>query len=250
MPARFDAPPTHRDLCSATLAWFLATPWCTLGAFELDLAGGYNHALVHKGSGRADVLAISSPQLELVNARRLEEHARARREARDAARLRGWTPREADDELRLHRPRIAIAEVKRTRPDLLADLRAGKLLRYAEVATHLYLAATDEALGLAAGERPTRERTARLVADLGELGLPRGWGVLRLRTWQQATSRHDEHEGRLAWHVAVDPLRAPARQLEDAPPGARAYWTDRIARSLLYRTLGGSLPDHQQDNAA
>lgn len=248
MAATFDTTPTHRDLCSATLTWFLALPWCSLGAFELSLAGGYNHALAHKGSGQADVLAISSPQLELVNARRLEEHARANRQARAAAERHGWPVREPD-ELRLPRPRIAIAEVKRTRSDLLADLRAGKLLRYAEVATHLYLAGTDDALGLAAGERPTRERTARLLAELGEHGLPRTWGVLRLRVWEQRPHR-DLAELAPGWHVAVDPLRTPSRQLEDAPPAARAYWTDRIARSLLYRTLGGTLPTHLQDTAA
>lgn len=249
MATRYDAPPTHRDLCSATLAWFLALPWCNLGAFELALAGGYNHALAHKGSGQADVLAISSPQLELVNARRLEEHARGFRQAVEAAQRRGWPVTTEQPELRLPRPRIAIAEVKRTRSDLLADLRAGKLLRYAEVATHLYLAATDEALGLAAGERPTRERTARVLTELGELGLPKGWGVLRLRVWEQRPHR-DLADLTPGWHVQVDPLRTPGRQIEDAPPAARAYWTDRIARSLLYRTLGGSLPDHLQDTAA
>lgn len=249
MSSRYDAPPTHRDLCSATLGWFLALPWCNLGAFELGLEGGYNHALNHRGSGQADVLAISSPQLELVNARRLEAHERGERQRCAAAERHGavFYPSKPPD---LPRPRIAIAEVKRTRSDLLADLRAGKLLRYAEVATHLYLAATDEALGLAGDERLTRERTAKVLADLAEHGLPRTWGVLRLRTWRQAANRDDERTGRLPWHVAVDPLRTPARQLEDAPAAARAYWTDRIARSLLYRTMGGSLPDHLQETAA
>lgn len=250
MASRFDHPPTHRDLSSATLAWFLSLPWCTLGAYELDLAGGWKADPRHSGSGRADVLAISSPSLEHGNQVRLEQHQRAQRQHQAAvAQLPGFQPREQEGP-RLHRPRIAVCEVKRTRSDLLADLRERKLLRYGEVATHLYLAATDEALGIKPGDRPTRERTDQVLRELAELGLPKSWGVLRLTVWERKAHRDLPDVPAPGWHVQVDPLRAPGRQLEDAPAAARAYWQERIARSLLYRTMGGSLPDHLVDSAA
>ncbi len=63
--------------------------------------------------------------------------------------------------------RITCIEVKDSISDLRADLRAGKMLRYAAVASHCYLAFTHNV--------PT---DGYMVAR--SLGLPREWGFLRV----------------------------------------------------------------------
>lgn len=62
--------------------------------------------------------------------------------------------------------RVAILEAKVTRADLLADLRASKMQRHYGWATHCYL--------LLGGEVAHMDLT-----ELGQLGLPPQWGVLR-----------------------------------------------------------------------
>lgn len=67
---------------------------------------------------------------------------------------------------------VRIIEVKRTRSDLLADLRERKMQRkYDSRATHTYLALGPDVIA----ERPQRQ-----VIELTELGLPRWWGVLQI----------------------------------------------------------------------
>jgi len=70
-------------------------------------------------------------------------------------------------------PKLAIIEVKRTRADLLADLRAGKMLKYAGIASHCYL--------LVHGDCMQAKAEVDVVAELDELGLPPEWGILRVR---------------------------------------------------------------------
>ncbi len=68
--------------------------------------------------------------------------------------------------------RVTICEVKRTRADLLQDLKKKKLLKYEQHGTHCYLAATPEAL------RYDRLTSTEVMADLTARGLPSHWGVL------------------------------------------------------------------------
>ncbi len=72
--------------------------------------------------------------------------------------------------------RITVVEVKRTRADLLQDLKAGKMLKYQDNATHCVLAATKEALGL------NKLTVKQALAELRKLGLPKTWGVWVLPT--------------------------------------------------------------------
>lgn len=72
-------------------------------------------------------------------------------------------------------PKIAIAEVKRTRADLLADIRSKKMFKYMANTTHCYLAGTAEALLWNDGDHS-------VVETLSNLGLPSTWGVLLLPT--------------------------------------------------------------------
>lgn len=68
--------------------------------------------------------------------------------------------------------KICVAEVKRTRADLLQDLKKHKLLKYEYGSTHCYLAATTEALRL------DKQTEKQAVEELHKLGLPKTWGVL------------------------------------------------------------------------
>lgn len=79
--------------------------------------------------------------------------------------------------LKESKTKIVAVEVKRTKADLVQDLKKGKLLKYESNSTHCYLAATREALGIKyAKEAPTA------IKHLVELGLPRHWGILLLPT--------------------------------------------------------------------
>lgn len=76
---------------------------------------------------------------------------------------------------RASNPRITCVEVKRTRADMLADLKARKMLKYEKGSTHCYLACTPECLRL------DRQPIAQAIEELTELGLPTKWGILIIR---------------------------------------------------------------------
>ncbi len=68
--------------------------------------------------------------------------------------------------------RLTLCECKRTRSDLLSDLRAKKLLKYEAEATHCILVATKEAYLW------KQDKTkADVLNDLKEKGLPDHWGI-------------------------------------------------------------------------
>lgn len=72
---------------------------------------------------------------------------------------------------------VRIVEVKRTRADLLADLRVAKMTtKYPPRCNYAYLALGPE---LAPPRLKRAERQA-ILAELGDLGLPPTWGVLRV----------------------------------------------------------------------
>lgn len=176
---------THLELCVAVTAWALDQPWCDVATWEVSVGR----------AGIADVLAITDP----------------------------WS--EARQKPKTRRPRVAIVEVKRTREDLRADLRARKMLGYAGVASHCYLAATLEALGrtqddahgIAGGWGPVLE-------DLAQLGLPSTWGVIAL-------SAH------AAWHPRITPWAIRGAKGEPVGADVRRTWAWALARSMAWRRL-------------
>lgn len=117
--------------------------------------------------------------------------------------------------------RVSIIEVKRTRSDLLQDLRKKKLLKYEKSASHCYLAATPEAY------RHSLKKD--ILADLKERGLPGHWGILifkngEVRVLRQARSIH-----------------TPRQQTINAI-------VRKIAKSFCYRVLGGSFTSKELNN--
>ena len=139
------------------------------------------------------------------------------------------------------KPGLAIVEVKVSRADLLADLRAGKMLRYRQLdPTKLYLAFTPAVIGLNPygwpldeAERPDfehvagvrRSKIAALVAEL-ESVLPTSWGLLFVRRWSAANGRPE-----------VDVIRAAKRQPAEALDVAQ--WVGRVAARYSYQALAG-----------
>ncbi len=117
---------------------------------------------------------------------------------------------------RQKRPRVATVEVKRTRSDLISDLRRKKMLKYEKQASHCYLAATAEALKLDSWTK------TKVLRDLAVKGLPGYWGILVLPT--QAGDRSPYF------------LRNP-RQIKPAHPRTIQAAIKRIAISMMWRTL-------------
>lgn len=111
--------------------------------------------------------------------------------------------------------RYAVIECKRTRADLLQDLRAGKMQKYATKASHCYLAGTPEAFAM------PKNTVEGALADLSDKGLPANWGVLLLEPGQ------------------VTCLRSPQRIRPTNVLTCKSL-TRKIARSYMYRTLYGS----------
>lgn len=74
----------------------------------------------------------------------------------------------------INNPRITVAEIKRTRSDLLQDLNKQKLRKYEKNCTHLYLCATQEALLLA------KNGFKECAVELEAKGLPSYWGIILL----------------------------------------------------------------------
>lgn len=220
---------SHRLVCDLAAAWCLRQGWGKLAAVEVGV-----------GVGIADVLACTEPQEIPV----CDQHEKISRDESEQRRklwnslvpsvrdeIRGTRkslPKELSRQVStLHRrsvprvhtrkakPRVTIIECKRTRSDLLADLRAGKMLKYAEVATHVYLALSEEVID--------GRRSGEVLAELESLGLPRFWGVLKVKT-------------NLSPWVATSSVRA-ARAVRDAT--AADVWGAAltIGRSLSHRAL-------------
>lgn len=106
--------------------------------------------------------------------------------------------------------RIAICEVKRSRADLLADLRSQKMLKYEYTSTHCYLAATAEALG--------KGTPTEILQNLTEKGLPPYWGVLFIEGSNIVVLRNPRSK-----------QKANSRSLE--------MLCKRIARAYMYRSF-------------
>lgn len=130
-------------------------------------------------------------------------------------------------------PRVVIAEVKRTRSDLLSDLRRKKMHGYEPRATHCYLAATLEAY-----VPPSKLKKADLrnksqfdqwiLSDLASKGLPTHWGVLI------GTPYGD----RVYWRC----LRSAIKTQTAVTTQTLGALTKKIALSYMYRILSNKSP--------
>lgn len=200
---------THRDLARGVARWLLNQSHTDAVCWELggrQVEGGHLG-----GGGQLDAVGLSTVA-------HLDKH-RAMAKHRNSLLPggRGKGPK----------PWIRAVEVKRTRPDLLQDLRAGKLLRYECQATHCYLAATAEALG----DDGPEQLTAR--------GLPRTWGVLKLKPMILVPTRWRKTERR---HVAVEVVRSPRRLPTQVTDEHLHELAADIARSMAWRLLKPDSP--------
>lgn len=215
---------THRDLARGLARWFLAQGWCDVAAYEVGLSPGVVDVLALSTAKRAGILSDNAARAVATHERRV-----AWRQAS------GWT----DPPVRPSkiRPRIVVAEVKRTRNDLLRDLRDRKMQGYEGTgATHLYLGATAEAIG---AEQPGPEQ----VDDLRARGLPDRWGVLFLRPIDRK-----RRDGGYDSFVSVSSVR-PARAVRGLDERLRDALVEVVARSYSYRVLGDSPLDEGGDRS-
>lgn len=119
---------------------------------------------------------------------------------------------------RAKQKKIAVVEVKRTRSDLLADLRKKKMLKYERTASHCYLAATCDALMF-----PKKDKK-QVLDDLKAKGLPTYWGVLMFHP-----------SGK------IQVLRGSKRK-QPANSRSITMLIRKIARSYMYRVLSTDSP--------
>jgi hypothetical protein len=117
--------------------------------------------------------------------------------------------------------RLIVIEVKRTRSDLLQDLRKKKLCKYESKATHCYLAATAEAL------QYSNINKTKILNDLRKKGLPVQWGVILLPT--KASNQKPR--------VLSNP-----RKMRPAHSRTLKALIRKIARSYMYRVLSDTSP--------
>lgn len=224
--------PTHRDLCRAAARWLLSG--LSAATYEIAFNGG-----------QADAIGITTPEPAATVDLRGREYATAhiRREERQQARLRKRNPAaglwEIDrtpppglggyqsrmlDRLAVP-PRVVVAECKRTRSDLLADLRVGKLRAYEPAATHCWLVATREAFRVPTDRHVTTADIAEAAAQATADGLPEAWGIALVATDRSGSVR--------VAHIARD-----AARLRDAEPWEVRAWADRMLASMCHRALG------------
>lgn len=217
---------THRDLTRIAARWLLDCPGIYAASYEVAFDGG-----------QADALGVSTPDPRAEVELRCNEYRNAgiRAATRDGfpAEDPEWLPRYRAGALKRHgaRPRVVVVECKRTRADLQADLRAGKLRRYEVAATHCWLLATDEALAAGRAPRGSRYRAGGDPYDAATLhrlraeGLPDSWGVLTLPAGSQVP-----HELR------------DARRLRTVEGWEVRAWADRMLASMCYRVVRGRSP--------
>jgi hypothetical protein len=119
---------------------------------------------------------------------------------------------------RAKQKKISVIEVKRTRSDLLQDLRKQKMLKYERTASHCYLAATTDALAF------PKKTKAEVLADLKARGLPVYWGVLMFCP-----------DGK------IEVIRG-SRRKQPASSRSITMLIRKIARSWMYRVLSKDSP--------
>lgn len=213
----------HREACEVVARYFLTKlQWCDFAAVEVSGTRSrfrpMPHTGVHYDQRTPEMRAEMSQWYD--DRRAWEKTAASGGGQLDVLGLTlpRWKPK------RKTAPRIAVAEVKVSRSDLLSDLRVGKLLKYEPQATHCYLAITDGVFLDRHLEGAYRPRTQTQVDHLAELGLPAHWGIIHIPE-------------RPSWGVWPSQLRQP-KVCPSAPeptPERRARLCLRAGVSIAHR---------------
>lgn len=180
---------THREGCRAGATWLLRQRWCQIAAWEM--AGPEVEAQAGKKGTQLDAVGWSSPSPEVKT------------------------------------PRMVVIEVKVSRHDLLADLRASKMLAYEKIpgVSGCYVAAPDEVF-----EAMNSDKAFMLEARL--CGIPLHWGLMRLVRLPDGD---------------VEAVMVRASSMKGGPTvDQRIAWTTDAARSLAYRALRRDGPEAER----
>lgn len=239
----------HRDLCRYAAGWLLHDCRCFAACYELGVDLGASKA------GQVDAMGITLPEPEAAHVahhrRRVaqaEEYNARRQGLLDGLVAPRWPYEQqfvdvpasrdilirpmpipgAPPPLKASLPRIVVIEVKRSRSDLQADLRAQKLRAYEALATNAYLLVTRECFLSGPDHESAPAQTARWLADLDHLGLPPGWGVIEARV-------HHREAASMSVIRKSRPLREAA--LEEV-----RLWGAYMLRSMAYRVCRPGSP--------
>jgi hypothetical protein len=219
---------THRGLCRVVARWLLDQRWTHLVGWEVGCPAGQLDAVgisapftEFSHMAEVDEASTEDAQFKLLAEQGAEWRARGR-----GNRLRGLRPPPLARRLVGSRPRarVVAVEVKKTRSDLLQDLKKRKMLNYERVATECYLAATAEAFGGNVADLIDHPESLKL--ELAGKGLPDEWGIMLLVP--------DRFPG-----VVV--LRRP-KSLREFDDRHLLMWEGRISRSTMYRALSYDSP--------
>ena len=214
--------PTHRETCRAIASHLLREEWADAACWEVGING---HQL--------DVIAVSATSSAEKDARRFASWEERARWARSRNRPEPEKPSRII-------PRVAVVEVKVSRSDLQAGLRRGQLREYASdpkvQGTHFSLALWEGVLARAPGDPGwwRRQDQEAALADLGALGVPEGWGVIRI-------ARSPGRDRTLY----VDVLRRATRLRPPPDLTHRLGLVELMARSLAYRVLSPTSPEQE-----
>lgn len=225
---------THRELCRAAAAWMQGLGWCDVACWELRevTPDATAEEQTRRGREAHAAMVAARDDAEYRRLRDQWERDRPRAGIYDAVGVtcpqrhaRGLEWATARGKRKPPRPRLQIVEVKRTRSDLLSDLRAGKMLKYEQLATHCLLAVVPDAVVIRqqqlASDRP---RHTQILDALADLGLPTRWGVAVFYTGGPSI------------------LRQPRRLPTVVTDADRARVITAVARSLMYRGLAAHSP--------
>lgn len=202
---------SHEQLCRQCTAWLLNLNGIELATWELAAtlevpapASTIAGQLARRRSAVLDAVGITDPWMQKWRSALRSDEANAKWAASS-----GYTPQPRAG--KRPRRRVVVVEAKVSRPDLVADLRAQKMIGYQSIATECYLALGPRVFP----DWPTQQ----VLGELERLGLPRSWGLLRT-------------DGR-----CVGSVRNAKRQPVVPTRATMEAWTWSIAKSVAWRRL-------------
>lgn len=172
---------SHRELCHLAADWLMKDSKHWLVGVEFE--GG--------SSGICDAIGMTNPNPKFSEAAKHRQYLKAldlwqeayqkwrtgkvaKRARRPSSPSSFWTSNKPKP------PRITVVECKRTRSDLLSDLKAGKMLKYEGVATHCYLCCLPQVFCTIPPGTSRAKRKKMILEDLHKKGLPTHWGLLEV----------------------------------------------------------------------
>lgn len=173
---------THRDICTLAAEWLLEGGKHWLAGVELQ-GGGGSHGVM-------DAVGVTDPHPGTTHIGGYRQYLQGLMAWTEE--FKAWQKTANRTEAFVKKPpryphgtggkarplRVSVVECKRTRSDLLSDLRVLKMLKYEGVASHCYLCCHPDAFCKVEGRITLSANKKMILEDLSQKGLPKHWGVL------------------------------------------------------------------------